>query len=115
MYHQLINIESELKFEKKVSERKAIRLDDKVKKLDKLAIESKSENEKLQYENKKMNEELIELREFKNMQIQENLMSPSANKLKRTIRGGNYDLGELNRKTISFFPPTEHIEHIYEV
>ena len=115
MYHQLINRESELKVEKKVSERKAIRLDDKVKKLDKLAIESKSENEKLQYENKKMNEELIELREFKNMQIQENLMSPSANKLKRTIRGGNYDLGELNRKTISFFPPTEHIEHIYEV
>ena len=98
MYHQLTSRESNLKVERKVSERKVQRLTEKVNVLDKETKEYKDQIEKLKYESEKMYAELRDLREFKEKSINEQFLSPR-NHIKKTIKGGDY----LNsRKTIQY-------------
>lgn len=104
MYYQLVNRESQLKVDKKISDAKTTRLANKLLSLEKEVKTSKEEIDKLRYANELANAELIELREFKNMQMQD-FLSPNMVPQRRTIRGGVPDLNEPNRRTLSFYPP----------
>ena len=108
MYHQLVGRESNLKVEKKVCDTKINRLTNKISNLEKEAKERKQELDRLQYDNKKNLAELAELREFKSLQIQDSLLSPTPSQ-KRTIRGGHL---EPSRKTVSFYPSAQFLESL---
>jgi len=102
MYHQLLNKESNLKVEKKISDKKIERISQKLLDLEKDSRDNKGVVERLRYENEKMQTELKELREMKNIQYQDSLLSPCNGR--KTIRGGQYiEITEVIKKNLSFF------------
>jgi peptidoglycan hydrolase CwlO-like protein len=112
MYHQLMNKESNLKVDKKVSDKKIERLTQKVSQIEKEARNAKETIERLSYENEKMQVELSHLQDMKEMRnqlYQDSLLSPYNGR--KTIRGGMQieitDLSEVTRKSLSFFPNDE--------
>lgn len=103
MYHQLMSKESNAKVEKKISDKKIERISQKLLDLEKESRENKGVIEKLKYENDKMQAELKELREMKNLQFQDSFLSPCNQR--KTIRGGQVvEFTEVVRKSIAFFP-----------
>ena len=112
MYHQLINKESNLKVQKKVSDKKIERITQRLLESEKEARANREAIERINYENGKLMDELQELKDMKeirNQQFQDSFLSPCNGR--KTIRGGMQieitDLSEISRKTLSFFPEEE--------
>lgn len=112
MYHQLISKESNLKVQKKVSDKKIERITQRLLESEKETRANREAIERLSHENGKLMDELQELRDMKeirNQQFQDSFLSPCNGR--KTIRGGMKieitDLSEISRKRLSFFPDEE--------